>query len=426
VGEPNEPAPPTATAEPEVEVEVDASLGGDAQLERDGAGHLMPDAPSKEIYEHVPTARAQARTQVLWLGGMSAIIGVLLLLSSVSVPGTWNPNIPDIPAMYEGIQTRGGPTPWGYIRGMAIYLIPGLAGFYMLRQLRAFQLYQRTLFWAAGIMFVAIFILDILLVGGVFFHFPNNGAYLFWIKTWDVVDWEVDYVPIEDVVFYFLAIGCTMIVYVWAMLYWFPRASPYHRDGRMYPAASWKYVKSFDLSWQPVVLGVVLVIAAFYLQRHMHTMCANPRASLVHQQYCLQSGMETAKFPWYWTFLVCTAVVPTAVMGRRVGNLVNWPALSFCTVAMVLISVILSITTALPYQWWSFEDDVMIGVYFNTWYGVPLEQLVLYCITPIVTAFWLELIHAWLYRKGGLEDHPGEPVADPSLGLPRVIPGDPE
>jgi len=380
-----------------------------------------------------PRARQFARFQGLMVGTVALMVGVFILLAVVERPGVWQPNI------------KLDPTPYGYSVGMSIYLVPLIAAAYMLRQLKSFALYQKTLLYAVLGMFVPILLIDILFVGSSFFHFPNCGAYIGYIGAFDLVDWEWEphSVPIEDVAFYLLAITCTMAVYVWASLFWFPQASPYFRRGRLYEARAWAYIKDWTPHISSLVVGVIFIMGAWGLQRLMIESCVPGQGFDVLERFCLPDSPSSMTcidgvaigsehvddappplFPIYWTFLVVTAVVPTLVLGRKVGNLVNWPAFSFTFAVMVLISVILAVTTAVPYRWWSFETDVMIGFFFNAWFGIPIEQAFLYLITPWVSVLWLELVHAWRFRALKPSDPLGEgyPVVDLTGGKPPVLP----
>ncbi len=389
------------------------------------ADQLPPPKPEADSEAALPASRRYAHFHGLMLGTVAMIVGVFVLLTVVERPGSWQPNL------------ANDPTPFGYSIGMAIYLVPMLAGLFMLRQLRSFALYQKTLIYAVVGMFIPIFVIDVLFVGSSFFHFPNCGAYLGYIGAFDLVDWEweAQSVPIEDVAFYFLAIACTLVVYIWASLFWFPQASPFYRNGRIYPPRAWAYIKVWHPEWRAVVIGAVLIGLGGALQYTMAGTCDADMlgSSPFLERFCQpdshsaftcidgsavpikhDSPTEAPVFPIYWAFLVFTAAIPTLALGKRLGNLVNWPAFSFTFVLMVLISVILAVTTAVPYKWWAFETDVMIGFYFNAWFGVPIEQTFLYLVTPWVAVLWLEAVHLWRFRELTAADPlgPGYPTVD--------------
>lgn len=404
----------------------------------------VSEAPHEDAFDGDPIADQQAADerdlslahrialrQGLVLGAVALMVGVAVLLYQVQRPGSWNPNLP------------ADPTPIGYMLGMAIYVIPTLAALYMLAQVKTFDLYKKTLLVSVGSMFAVIFVLDITLVGSSFFHFPNCGAYIEYIGAYDLVDgvWEPDSVPVEDVAFYLFALLCTCTTYIWSSLYWFPNASPYFRKGRLYPSRAWDYVWTFDIHWNLVAVGVVSIGGAWLLQWHMTDICTVDFDGQGLTRFCKSpdrvmttciDGVSTvidepnlATFPWYWTFLTLSAVLPSLFLGRRVGRLVNWPAFSFTFTGMVLVSIILAVTMAVPYQWWTFEPDVMIGLYFNAWFGVPIEQTFLYLVTPWVAVLWVEFMHAFVTRNLSPDDPrwQGIPAVDLSYGdKPPVLP----
>ena len=46
-------------------------------------------------------------------------------------------------------------------------------------------------------------------------------------------------------------------------------------------------------------------------------------------------------------------------------------------IALVFVSVIWEATLGVPYQWWTYREDEMLGIFVTAWANLPLEANIL-------------------------------------------------
>jgi hypothetical protein len=69
---------------------------------------------------------------------------------------------------------------------------------------------------------------------------------------------------------------------------------------------------------------------------------------------------------------------------------------------IVLISLLWEVTLAVPYGWWNFRDDQMIGVRITAWARLPIEEIVLWVAVTYATVIVYEILKRWKASGRGL------------------------
>lgn len=126
-----------------------------------------------------------------------------------------------------------------------------------------------------------------------------------------------------------------------------------------------------------LVLGGVLIGAAWFYKKHF----ALPE--------------DQAGFPGYFTFLVAGALVPAVSFFSIARRFINWRAFSLTMFFMLLISLLWEATLALPYGWWGFQHQQMIGLFIGAWYGLPIEEICVWIAVTYATVIVFEVVKLW-------------------------------
>lgn len=305
---------------------------------------------------------------------------VLLMIAMLAIPATLTLRTVLAPGTLE-VPTEN-PTPHGYTWSLLLFLFPlaVLAGWFLRHPRLTFQ---RKAYWmTVGILAPMGFLLDILL-GHLFFNFPNTGATLGL-----TVPGLGGPIPVEEFVFYLAGFMFILLFYIWNDEFWLAAynvpdyAGAAQRTGR---------ILSFHLG--AVVLGAALLVAAIVCKK-----------VLVE---------DTAGFPAYFSFLLAVAFVPAASLLRSARAFINWRAFSLVSFFVVLISLLWEVTLALPYGWWGFEPEMMIGLHIGAWSGLPIEEVFLWFAVTFTTVVVFEVIKIWqASERDFLEALLGAPVVD--------------
>jgi hypothetical protein len=165
----------------------------------------------------------------------------------------------------------------------------------------------------------------------------------------------------------FLAV---LLIYVWADEFWF---AAYNVAD--YPGESRKIPRLLQFHGASVILGIVLIAAAVVYKK---ALSPTPEG-----------------FPGYFTFLVATALVPAAAFFPSARPFINWRAFSLTLFIVVLISLIWEATLALPYGWWGFQKNQMIGLFIGAWYGLPIEEVGLWIAVSYATVIVFVVVKLW-------------------------------
>lgn len=276
------------------------------------------------------------------------------------------------------------PTPHGYTVSLLFFVLPVLVtGWWHLRHPRH-PVDRKAFIAASGLMAAAGFVLDLAFAYS-FFEFPNPGAALgIRLPAWAFclpgsdpcrMGFVAGYIPIEDTAFYIFG-GLFMVsTYVWCDLNWVPAYEPEH-----YRLRAREVERLLRPSPHVLALTALLVAGAFAVKR-----AADP----VHGQ----------EIPGYFLFLLAGGFFPTFLMYRVVKRFVNWRAFASAFTVLVFVSLIWEATLALPYGWWGYKPEYMLGIFYQAWWDIPLEAVLLWLVGAWDAILLYELIRVWLHME---------------------------
>lgn len=256
------------------------------------------------------------------------------------------------------------PTPYGYTVSLLLFLVPAAAlGWWFLRH-PEHRIPRRAFVRTILVLTPLGFVLD-LLFGHTFFTFQNHGA------TLGIgVPAVGGSLPIEEFVFYLSGFLVVLLMYIWADEYWL-RA--YNVED--YAASARGMDRLVRFHGASVALGAVLILLAFLYKRLL--------------------SPSPDGFPYYFTYLVVAAIVPSAGFFRTVHRFVNWRAFGFTFFFILLVSLLWEATLAIPYGWWGYEPSAMMGLTIRAWADLPVEAVLVWFAVTFTTVFVYEVIKIW-------------------------------
>lgn len=225
--------------------------------------------------------------------------------------------------------------------------------------------FPRKAFWRTiGVLTPLGFLLD-LLFGNAFFIFPNKAATL-----GCNIPALGGAIPIEEFVFYLTGFMLVLLSYIWCDEYWM---AAYNVPD--YPAAAKGIPRIVCFHVASIVLGVLLIAAAILYRKFL-------------------SG-ESDGFPWYFIYLVCASLIPSAGFFHTAQSFINWRAFSFTFFLLLLISLLWEVTLALPYGWWEYQPRALMGLHIGAWSGLPIEAVCVWLAVTFTTVITYEVIKIW-------------------------------
>lgn len=264
-------------------------------------------------------------------------------------------------------------TPFGYTWSLCLFALPTLV-LAVWASLNHPDHVPRKALWATIGIFAPIgFALDTFL-GLLFFKFPNREATLGWRLPgfdWETGHWGLN-IPVEEFFFYGLGIAFVVTFYIWLDEHYLRQYN--HTDG------SSSEPGIIRIHWQSIVTAIVLIVAAILFRKF---------------------GPDAGKpgFPGWAIFEILVAFLPAALLYKATRNYVNWRAFGFAAVFTLLISVIWEVTLALPYQWWAFRDEQMLGIYINAWTRLPIEEPLLWIMVSFTTIIFFEAAKLYFHIR---------------------------
>ena len=108
-------------------------------------------------------------------------------------------------------------------------------------------------------------------------------------------------------------------------------------------------------------------------------------------------GVDHEGFPGYFLFLTLVAMGPSIVFFPVARPFINWRAFSLGLLFILLVSLFWEATIAVPYQWWGFRPNQMLGVFINGFSGLPIEEPMLWLGVTWATIIVYETISTLLF-----------------------------
>jgi hypothetical protein len=260
--------------------------------------------------------------------------------------------------------TSDNPTRFGYTWSLTLFVVPiGVLAWWFAR--RPDLKFPRKAFWRAIAVLTPVgFLLD-LLFGNAFFSFPNKTATL---------GCEIPAlggtIPIEEFIFYLTGFMLVLLTYIWCDEYWM---AAYNVPD--YKEAAKDIPRIVRFHFASVALGVLLIAAAIVYRKFL-------------------SGTPEG-FPWYFIYLVCASLIPSAGFFRTAQQFINWRAFSFTFFLFLLISLLWEVTLALPYGWWEYRRNILSGLHIGAWSGLPVEAVCVWLAVSFTTVITYEVIKIW-------------------------------
>jgi hypothetical protein len=314
---------------------------------------------------------------------IQAIIGMVLL---IAIPAVLTlRTVHEKPGYAHSVVN---PSPHGYTVSLLLFLFPVLVlGALHLQETKPVD-HRRALLWAAGAISLIGFVLDTFF-GYAFFYFENSGATLgVRLPAWDwaTMHWVPAYLPLEEFAFYVLGALFVITTYLWANDDWL---SDY--DPNMYRDQAKRVPRLLHISFKSVLVWAAFIGIGLLLKA---------------------LGPEPHGFPGYFLFVMTLGFLPTFLFARAIAPFVNWRAFAFAFSILMLVSLIWEATLGVPYNWWNYHDQQMLGLRVLAWSALPLEAVLLWLVIAWDCIIAFELFRVYFHME--------RPVRDALLGTGKA------
>jgi len=254
------------------------------------------------------------------------------------------------------------PTPHGYTISLLLFILPiAVIAFWFIPQ-EGIEVSRKAFWWTIALLFPLGAALDFFFAHH-FFVFPNT------LATLDIKAPALGGgVPLEEYVFYFTGFLAVLLLYIWLDEYWLLAYSIPNDDSNRI-----NFDRLLRLHPQSVVLAIFLILVAILYKRNY----GGPG------------------FPGYFTFLVLGALLPSSMFLPTARPVINWRAVSLTMFMIVLISLLWEVTLALPYGWWNFRDEQMLGIRVTAWSRLPVEEVFVWVTVTYATVIVYEILKRW-------------------------------
>jgi hypothetical protein len=267
------------------------------------------------------------------------------------------------------------PTPYGYTWSLSLFILPVCVLALWLGRRKENRI-QNKAFWVTTAIVSGSGILLDVFFGATFFGFPNPAATLgidfpgFSLEK----GWH-NPIPVEEIGFYTFGILAVLLVYIWGDEFWF---GAYNLDDNSRRNTRWREVVSFHPA--SGIFGAGVFILGWACKKYY-------------------PGADHNGFPGYFLFLTLVALAPSIVFFPVARPYINWRAFSLCFLFILLISLFWEATIAVPYQWWKFQPDQMLGFYIRGFSGLPVEEPMLWMGVTWATVIIYEMISTLLFME---------------------------
>jgi hypothetical protein len=99
---------------------------------------------------------------------------------------------------------------------------------------------------------------------------------------------------------------------------------------------------------------------------------------------------------------------PTVLLLNGLKAFVNWRAFAFAYGNLLLISLMWEATLAVPYGWWNYREEQMLGIVVLAWSNLPIEAVLLWMVIAWDCIIAFELFRVVL--------HMDRPIAEAMFG----------
>lgn len=263
-------------------------------------------------------------------------------------------------------------TPYGYTVSLLLFIIPIIViGWWFVPQ-EGIKIPKQAFWHTISILFIAGCALDYFFANR-FFTYINHAA------TLGIPASALGGpVPVEEYVFYFTGFVAVLLIYIWLDEYWL---LAYNRPD--YPAEAKKLRRLLQFHPTSLVLGLALIGFAIAYKKFVS---------------------HSPGFPGYFTFLVAGGIVPAVSFFPSARPVINWRALSLTLFIILLVSLFWEATLAVPYGWWGYQQQQMMGLFVGAWAGLPIEAVCVWIAVTYATVIVFEVIKLWQASERPLKD----------------------
>jgi hypothetical protein len=287
---------------------------------------------------------------------------VMAMLGMVSLPAAITLHTVRISALVDVSQQHG--SRYGYTTSLLLFVIPIVViGLWFLPQ-EGVRVSQKSFWWTIGVLFPLGVLLDFFF-GRYFLRFPDPAATI-GIRAPALGGG----VPIEEYLFYFTGFLTVLLMYIWMDEFWLAAyAVPGNADERS------RFERLIRFHPESLILAAALIGGAIAYKKLI--------------------SPSPSGFPGYFTFLVLTALAPSAALFPTARPVINWRAFSLTLFVILLTSLLWEATLGVPYGWWGYNPDQMVGVQVTAWAGLPIEAVGVWIAVTYSTVIVYEIVRRW-------------------------------
>jgi hypothetical protein len=286
----------------------------------------------------------------------------MAMLAMITMPAALTLHTVHLSALNPATAAISSASPYGYTVSLLLFIIPiFVIALWFLPQADV-KISKKSLGWTIALLFPIGAALDFFFAQ-YFFVFPNESATL-GIKA-PALGAPV---PVEEYVFYLTGFLFVLLFYIWLDEYWL---AAYNVETES--AQRKQFHRLLKLHPESIVLAIALVAGAILYKKHS----------------------ATVGFPGYFIFLTLTALIPSSALLPSARPVINWRALSLAAFFVLLVSLIWEVTLAIPYGWWNFHSEQMLGIRITAWGYLPIEEVCLWMVVTYATVIVYETVKCW-------------------------------
>ncbi len=287
---------------------------------------------------------------------------VAAMVGMISVPAALTLHRVRVSAVVD--VTVPNPSPYGYTVSLLLFIVPILViGLWFLPN-SGVKVSKKSFWITIGLLFPSGRRSRLLLRSPIS-HLPQSGATLRILAP--AVGGGV---PIEEYLFYLTGFIAVLLLYIWLDEYWLNAYSVPAESG-----ARSEFERFLRFHPSSLMLAIVLLLAGFAYKRWI--------------------AADPAGFPGYFTFLVLTALLPSAALFPTARPVINWRALSLTLFMLLLTSLLWEATLGVPYGWWGYQPDQMLGIGITAWDKLPIEAVLVWIDVTYTTVIVYEIVKRW-------------------------------
>jgi hypothetical protein len=305
---------------------------------------------------------------------------ILIMLAMITVPAIFTLRTVSI-SVHVFPDQMAQSSPYGYTVSLLLFLVPiGTILGWLLPSERV-KVSKKAFLWTVALLVPTGCLADYLFAH-LFFTFPNKGAVLGVLAPA-----RVQWVPVEEYVFYVTGFMAVLLLYIWMDEYWLVAYSvPIESKA--------KFERLLRFHPSSLIIAGVLIATAIVV-RHF-------------------AAHGEAGFPGYFTYLVIVGLTPSVAFFPAAVPVVNWRACSLTLFFILLVSLLWEGSLASPYGWWGYQHPQMMGIYITAWNGLPVEAVTVWISVTYATVIVYEIIRRWKASD--------RPMRHAFLGAPAAVP----